>query len=121
MPLTGLEQKPDAIILFSGHNEFHARYGWSRDVRYYADEGPEGLLGMQELGRSISSTTYLILQNLDRFYGEAPPPPEVTRELIDHPSFTLQAEYVYLSAGSSKRLTRFTRALLQPGSAARRS
>ena len=101
--LTGLERRPDAVILFSGHNEFHARYGWSRNVRYYVEEGPESLLGLQELGRTISSTTYLILQNLDRFYGEAPPPPHITRELVDHPSFTSR-EYAYLLREFRRRL-----------------
>ena len=103
LPLTNLDHRPDAVILFSGHNEFHARYGWSRNVRHYVEEGPESLLGLQELGRSISSTTYLILQTLDRFYGEAPPPPHVTRELVDHPSFTPK-EYVFLRREFERRL-----------------
>ena len=102
LPLTELERKPDAVILFSGHNEFQSRYGWSRNVRYYLEEGPESLLGLQELGRTISSTTYLILQNLDRFYGEAPPP-YVTRELVDHPSFTVR-EYAYRRRDFQRRL-----------------
>ncbi len=95
LPLTGLDYKPDAIVLFSGHNEFHARYGWSRNVAYYAEEGPESLLGLQDLLRSITGTTHVIFKNLDRFYGEAPPPPHVSRELVDHPCFT-RREYRYL-------------------------
>ena len=73
LPLSRLDYKPDAILFFSGHNEFHARYGWSRNVAHYVEEGPESLLGLQELARSITSTTHVIFKNLDRFYGEAPP------------------------------------------------
>ena len=35
LALDGLDYKPDAILLFSGHNEFHARYGWDRNVADY--------------------------------------------------------------------------------------
>ena len=103
LPLSGLEYKPDAIVLFSGHNEFHARYGWSRNVAYYAGEGPESLLGLQDLMRSVTGTTHVIFKNLDRFYGEAPPPPGVNRELVDHPCFT-QREYRYLLEEFRRRL-----------------
>ncbi len=103
LPLNTLDYKPDAIILFSGHNEFHARYGWSRNVAHYADEGLESLLGLQELARSSSSTTHEIFRNLDRFYGEAPPPPHISRELVDHPCFTPR-EYQYLLEEFERRL-----------------
>jgi hypothetical protein len=106
-PLNGLDYKPDAIILFSGHNEFHARYGWSRNVAHYAEEGPESLLGLQELARSITSTTHEIFRNLDRFYGEAPPPPRISRELVDHPCFTPR-EYQYLLEEFEHRLDSLT-------------
>ena len=103
LPLLDLDRKPDAVILFSGHNEFHARYGWSRNVARYAEEGPESLLGLQALARSMSSTTHQIFSVLDRFYGEAPPPPHVTRELVDHPSFTPR-EFAYLREEFQRRL-----------------
>jgi hypothetical protein len=95
LALDGLDYKPDAIVLFSGHNEFHARYGWDRNVAHYVEDRPESLLGLQELARSLSSTTHVIFKNLDRFYGEAPPPPHISRELVDHPCFTPR-EYRYL-------------------------
>ncbi len=63
-------------------------YGWSRNVRHYIEEGPQSPLALLELGRSSSSAIDLILRTLDRFYGEAPPPPRVTRELVDHPTCT---------------------------------
>jgi hypothetical protein len=103
LPLAKLDYKPDVVLLFSGHNEFHARYGWSRNVAHYVEEGPESLLGLQELARSITSTTHVILKNLDRFYGEEPPPPEISRELVDHPCFTPR-EYRYLLDEFGRRL-----------------
>ena len=107
-----LDYKPDAIILFSGHNEFHARYGWSRNVAHYQDEGLESLLGLQELARSISATTHEIFRNLDRFYGEAPPPPHISRELVDHPS--LHPARVSISSRGVRAPARFAGRLLQP-------
>jgi hypothetical protein len=88
LPLASIDRNPDAVILFSGHNEFYTRYGWSRNVAHYAEEGPRSLLGLQDLVRSMSSTTHTIFKELDRYYGEAAPPLEVTRELVDHPVCT---------------------------------
>ncbi len=86
--LSDMKRQPDAIIVFSGHNEFLTRFGWSRAVRHYVEEGPESPLAWLELARAASATTNLILNALDRQYGEAPPPSHVARELIDHPICT---------------------------------
>jgi hypothetical protein len=86
--LADLKRRPDAIIVFSGHNEFQTRFGWSRYVRHYVEEGPSHPLAVLELARSISSTATLALKTLDTFYGETPPPPGIDRELIDHPICT---------------------------------
>ncbi len=83
-----LERRPDAIIVFSGHNEILTRFGWPRAVRHYAEEGPESPLAWLELARAVSSAACLILDTLDRQYGEAPPPPHDTRALVDHPICT---------------------------------
>jgi hypothetical protein len=101
--LKDLERRPDAVIVFAGHNEFQARYGWSRNVRHYVEEGPESPLALMELGRSASSAIWLILSTLDRYYGEAPPPPRVTRELVDHPTCTPR-EYAFLREDFHRRL-----------------
>ncbi len=101
--LADLERRPDALIVFAGHNEFQARYGWSRNVRHYIEEGPESPLALLELGRSSSSAIDLILRTLDRYYGEAPPPPRVTRELVDHPTCTPR-EYAFLREDFHRRL-----------------
>jgi hypothetical protein len=86
--LADLRRRPDAIILFVGHNEFQTRFGWPRTVRHYVEEGPGSPLALLELARSLSSTATLILKTLDGFYGEAPPPARGNRELVDHPICT---------------------------------
>jgi lysophospholipase L1-like esterase len=35
-------QRPDAVILYAGHNEFASRYGWSWEVPYYLDSPRPG-------------------------------------------------------------------------------
>src|SRR5262249_60270803 len=47
--LEDLKRRPEAILVFTGHNEFQARYGWARHVRHYVEGGPESppaLLGL---------------------------------------------------------------------------
>ncbi len=36
--LASLTYRPDAMIVYVGHNEFQARYPWTREVEYYLDE-----------------------------------------------------------------------------------
>ncbi len=36
--LSGLTYRPDALVVYVGHNEFQRRYAWMRDVAYYLDE-----------------------------------------------------------------------------------
>ena len=33
-------RRPDAVIIYAGHNEFASRYGWSSEVAYYEDDQP---------------------------------------------------------------------------------
>ena len=98
-----LKRRPDALIVFAGHNEFQARYGWSRNVRHYVEEGPESPLALLELARECSATAHLILATLDRYYGETPAPKYATRELVDHP-ICAPKEYAYLREDFHRRL-----------------
>ena len=47
--LKTLDRRPDAIMLFSGHNEFITRLGPSRNVRHYVEEGPLSQLALIDL------------------------------------------------------------------------
>jgi lysophospholipase L1-like esterase len=105
--LSDLERHPDAIIVFAGHNEFQARYGWSRNVRHYMEEGPQSRLALLDLARSASGTTRLILNTLDLYYGETPPPPRGTGKLVDHPTCSPE-EYAFLRDEFQFTLDAFT-------------
>jgi hypothetical protein len=107
LQLCNLNRRPDGVIVFAGQNEFQTRYGWSRNVRHYVDEGPESPLALIELARSTSSTAKLILETLDRYRGEAPPAQGATRELIDHPTCTPK-EYAFLLEDFRRRLDLLT-------------
>jgi hypothetical protein len=101
--LLELRRRPDLVVVFSGHNEFQARYGWSRNVRHYVEEGPRSRLALIALLRQASSTGRLILDALDRFRGETPPPARATRELVDHPTCTAE-EYAFLREDYGRRM-----------------
>ena len=101
--VSDLRHRPDAVLVFAGHNEFQTRFGWSRNVRHYVEEGPESPLALVELARSSSSIAELILENLDRFRGEARPPDRVTRELVDHPTCTAK-DHEFLRREFERRL-----------------
>jgi len=113
--LLELERRPDAIIVFAGHNEFQGRYGWSRNVRHYVEEGPNSPLAWLDLARSTSWTAGLILNTLDRYYGEAPPPPRITRTLVDHPIYKPR-EYAFLREDFQLRLDLLTEYCMRIGS-----
>ena len=101
--LATLQRRPEALIVFSGHNEFQARYGWSRDVRHYPEEGPDSPLALLQMGRQASSAIAMILATLDRHYGSTPTPERVTRELVDHP-ICLPKEYAFLREDFGRRI-----------------
>ena len=33
-------RRPDAVLIYAGHNEFASRFGWSSEVAYYRDDEP---------------------------------------------------------------------------------
>ncbi|MDG3005748.1 tetratricopeptide repeat protein [Paludisphaera mucosa] len=87
--LAGLTYRPDLLILFSGHNEFQARYAWSRNPPYYLDEfaaRPERDLVERLLRRSPFCG--LVLETLDRQRVDLVPEAVVTRQLVDRPTCT---------------------------------
>ena len=49
--LARLTHRPDAILVFSGHNEFQILVTWDRYVPYYVDDNPPGVWDrLEELG-----------------------------------------------------------------------
>jgi hypothetical protein len=101
--LKDVTRRPDVFIVYSGHNEFQARFGWDRNVRHYAEEGPESRLALLEWLRSACASTKLILATLDRYLGAMPPPERATREFIDRPCCS-PWEYQFLREDYQRRL-----------------
>jgi hypothetical protein len=102
--LGDLKRKPDALLICSGHNEFQARFGWSRNVRHYTTEGD--LPGRSAIGAAlgrISSVSAMIERSIDLNGLDRPPPPRVTRRLVDRPAFT-RDEYAFLLDDYARRL-----------------
>jgi hypothetical protein len=101
-----LEVKPDVLIVYSGHNEFQARYGWSRHVRYYREESPHRPWGDEflERGADVSKALRLIRHTIDLQRVPVGPPPEVTRGLVDRPVCSSE-EYAFLRQDYERRLS----------------
>ena len=105
--LRNLDRRPDAMIVFAGHNEFQARFGWSRNVSHYIDDGATSPVAILDRARAISWACKLILATLDVWYGETPPSPRSTRELVDNPVCSPK-EYAFLREDFQVRLDALT-------------
>jgi hypothetical protein len=84
--LAGLTYRPDAVLLFSGHNEFESRFTWRRNIRYYVDEQlPTPVTTMLECALQWSPFCRLILETQERQRLDATPEPAIKRQLVDQP------------------------------------
>jgi len=102
--LSELTYRPDVLLLFAGHNEFQARYAWSRNPPYYLDEQPARLeFPLIDFVLRKSPFCRLVLETLDRQRIDAIPTRVVTRQLVDRPTCTEQ-EAADLLAGFTRRL-----------------
>jgi hypothetical protein len=89
--LANLTYRPDAIIVYVGHNEFPSHYSWMRDVDYYVDGdmAPRGaFLRISAPLTRISPFCRLIDESRERQLIDLKPPRLVTRELVDRPVCT---------------------------------
>ncbi|MGZ3317852.1 MAG: hypothetical protein ACXU95_11165, partial [Isosphaeraceae bacterium] len=85
--LATLRRRPDALIVFSGHNEFLSRFETMRDAGYA--EAPAGafLHGLYQL--SLHSPFCLWVYETVRKHRLGGPPPALNHHLlIDVPAFT---------------------------------
>ncbi len=91
--LAGLTYRPDALMVYVGHNEFQGRYAWMRDVDHYLDDhlAPLGVGGLSRLTRVLrfSPLCQLIDETRERQRLDSLPPRVVTRELVDRPLCTV--------------------------------
>jgi hypothetical protein len=86
--LRSLRRRPDAILLYSGHNEFYSRYSWARSVP--TDRGGDEIWSDGVLRRltHCSSVFWLFDQARERQLRSYGPPRRVTRPLVDVPVCT---------------------------------
>jgi tetratricopeptide (TPR) repeat protein len=70
--LAKLERKPDAVIIYSGHNEFAARFGEERDAEF-AGEPANSLLRVAYKAASISQFRRVCRELFSRNRIDAPP------------------------------------------------
>ena len=90
--LADLTYRPDALIVYVGHNEYQGRYAWMRDVEYYVD----GDRVSNRIPRFLAANSFLRFSPLCQLLEETRerqrldtiPPHTVTRDLIDRPVCT---------------------------------
>ncbi|HEY2156931.1 MAG TPA: hypothetical protein VGH33_14975, partial [Isosphaeraceae bacterium] len=89
LSMADLDRRPDAVLVYSGHNEFQARYPWSREVTYYRDLAPPATVAsrLEGLGR-LSNLGRMILHAIELRRLCTAPPPKPTRRLVDVHAFT---------------------------------
>jgi lysophospholipase L1-like esterase len=94
--------RPDAVVIYAGHNEFASRFGWSSDVPYYVDEPVAIVEAAAGLAGRFLPLTRLLGEMLEKERVAALPRPR-PRTLVDVPSHT--------PADRSERLADFRRRL----------
>ena len=92
--LASLTERPDAIILFSGHNEFLGRFSLMNRVAYYVDErsGWHGQGWFEHAGR-FSPLYTLVRENLEKHRVSVMPGQSlgITETMVGHPICTADA------------------------------
>ncbi len=100
--LLTLQRRPDALIVFSGHNEFLSRFETMRDAGY--SEAPEGLLLHGLYCLSLHSPLCLWIYECVRNHRLGGPPPALNHHLlIDVPAFT-SSELIHILTDFQRRL-----------------
>lgn len=103
--LAGLTYRPDALMVYVGHNEFQGRYTWQREPGGYYDDDMPSLFTPTTL-RSVlrfSPTCRLAVETWERRRIDLRPPHYPTRELIDQP-VTTPEEYAEILSDFRRRL-----------------
>ncbi len=103
--LAGLTYRPDAIMVYVGHNEFQGRYAWQREPGgYYHDDMPM-LFTPATLRTALrfSPTCRLAVETWERNRIDLRPPHYATRELVNQP-VTTPEEYAEILGDFRRRL-----------------
>ena len=105
--LDGLTYRPDALMVYVGHNEFQGRYAWMREVAHYLDDDPVPLRVAHLSGIAsileFSPLWQLLGETRERQRLDSLPPRIVTRDLVDRPVCTA-AEFQAITDDFERRL-----------------
>ncbi len=106
--LAALSYRPDALVVYVGHNEFQSRYAWMRDVDYYRDRDRGPPLPVPSIleranAQRFSPFCRLVMETKERQRLDVMPPLEVTRRVVDGPACTA-AEATVIFADFGRRL-----------------
>ncbi|WP_422930224.1 hypothetical protein [Singulisphaera sp. PoT] len=102
--LAEIKQRPDALIIYCGHNEFSARFSWSRELDHYVDgKTPSTRERFMKRLEATSPICSLMRVAADKCRIAIPPPPNGYRNLVDVPAYTPQ-EYQALLRDFELRL-----------------
>ena len=101
--LAGLRRRPDALIVYCGHNEFSSRIPWSRKVHHYHDDVPSFVDSLDQFACRVSALYGLIQRATDKFCVEITPPPSLKPPLVDSPAYS-PAEYTAILGDFRRRL-----------------
>ena len=90
--LAELTYRPDAMMVYVGHNEFQGRYTWMREVDHYLDDDPvqPGFARVSGLASILrySPLLQLLDETRERQRLDSLPQRIVTRRLVDRPMCT---------------------------------
>ena len=87
--LAKMSRRPNAIIVYCGHNEFATGTPWTqRADHYYVDDKPSLLSETDLLAVRFSPVCGLIRATADRFRAGVAPPFNLRPPLVDTPAFT---------------------------------
>jgi hypothetical protein len=101
--LATLRRRPDALVVYCGHNEFAAGIPWSRRVAHYLDDRPSPLWGLDEIAVRVSPLCGLISETADKYRVDIVPAFDARSPLVDAPAYTA-AEYASRLEGFRRRL-----------------
>jgi hypothetical protein len=100
--LQGLRRKPDLLVIFSGHNEFVARYEEERDIALNEEPASPWLDAVYRasLASPFCRLTYMVVSR-NRLDG---PPPLLSRHRLIDPPQCSPSEYAQVRADFGRRL-----------------
>jgi hypothetical protein len=99
--LAGLKRRPDLLIVYAGHNEFHSRFAWSRVVP--PARPPTRLERLWDRLRRSSPLGLTIREAIARNGVRLVPPPRSYRQVVEWPVYSPE-EYAELRADFERRL-----------------